>query len=399
MSSTPRRVRLRVAVATGAVLAFAMTTACTGSGSDTESGTATTDPSPASLTPPDGADPGPAATGAAWLAERLAEDGLLEGDFGPLHGQSIDAALALDAVGDQEDAISAVAAAVEDAAGSYVEYEFEGEDGEVSSGEVAGATGKALVLADLVDGDTGSFGGIDLVQRAESLLVDDGPAVGRSFDTAQGEPDHQYANSLGQAFVVRGLHEAGSARAQEALDYLLDQQCPDGHFRQEFPDIDAETQDCTTPATDDAGPDTTATVILQLHALAAEDTEVDDALTAATEWLVQRQTTDGAFDAGAETGGPNANSTGLAGWALGLRGMDDEASQAAAWVRALQVPDQECGDELDDEAGAIAFDEAALAAGRADGLEETFQQWNVTATQALPSLLWTLEGEQDGAGC
>ncbi|MDP3969656.1 MAG: hypothetical protein Q8Q02_15405 [Nocardioides sp.] len=381
MSPNPRRARLRVTVATSTALAVAATTVLAVGGAA----------SAVPVTAPSAADDRPAAAGAAWLAGRL-QGGLLPGDFGPLYGQSIDAALALDAVGGRSADVSAIGTALEEAAGSYVEYSFDS-GGTTYYGEVAGATGKALVLANLVGANPGSFGGIDLVERAQSLLVADGPATGRIFDTAQDAPDYQYANSLGQAFVVRGLHEVGSLRAPQALDYLLSQQCPDGHFRQTFPDIGAANQGCATPAAAGTGPDTTAIVVLQLQGLAGTNPVVDAALTDATEWLVGRQATDGAFTAGTATEGENTNSTGLAGWALGVRGAGAPAARAAAWVRARQVqPVSPCTTALDAEPGAVAFDDRALATGRTGDLDDAFQQWNITATQAVPALLWARKG-------
>ena len=38
------------------------------------------------------------------------------------------------------------------------------------------------------------------------------------------------------------------------------------------------------------------------------------------------------------------------------------------------------------------FDDQALATGRTDGLEQAFQQWNITASQAVPALLWAPAG-------
>ena len=59
------------------------------------------------------------------------------------------------------------------------------------------------------------------------------------------------------------------------------------------------------------------------------DPAVAAALDEATAWLGSQQGPDGSFG--------NANSTGIAGWALGVSGNTAAATAAAGWVRAHQL--------------------------------------------------------------
>lgn len=336
----------------------------------------------APVVPPADADPRPATQAGDWLVRQLdAGEGLLTGDFGPLYGQSIDAALTLDALGGRTAAIGQIGTAFQEGgAGQYIEYEF----GEFF-GQVAGATGKVLVLADLIGADPTDFGGFDLVERAAELTIqEDGPTQGRIFDTDRGNPDYSFANSLGQAFMARGLAAAEAPLADEVLGFLLDQQCASGGFREGFSPIGSETQSCDA-AGGSAALDATSIVAAQLAAI-ADVADVDAALASARTWLASQQTASGGF------GNPvNANSTGLAGFALGVLGDTAAAERAAVWLRARQVWEApECATAVGapTDRGAIAYDDEALAAARRDGIAASQQQWNITASQAAATLLW-----------
>jgi hypothetical protein len=116
------------------------------------------------------------------------------------------------------------------------------------------------------------------------------------------------------------------------------------------------------------------------------DADVAAALAKAKSWLVLQQRCDGSFGGGMSTEGSNANSTGLVAWALG----DTPASrQAATWLRAHQATAADAGNDLATETGAIAYDDAGLAAGRKDGItDEASDQWRRATAQAAPGIAW-----------
>lgn len=337
------------------------------------------------------ADPRPLALGADWLAGAL-EAGLLQGDFGPLYGPSIDAALSLKAAGGHADAVQDVADAIADNLTSYIEYSYpfdSDEDGvdELYEGEAAGSTAKALVLAQSLDTPSNSLAGVDLAQRVDGYVADAGPIEGRLVGVATkdgaDDPDGEFTNVIGQAFGVAGLRRAGSPEAASALDYLLKQQCTAGYFRESLTfDKTAVDQTCNG-ASSAPSLDTTATVVRLLQPQAGVNQSVAAALVAATDWLAAQQAADGSF-------GSNANTTGSVGYALGLRGKVAAASRAAAWVRAHQSDEfAGCLSALSNEPGAIAYNDAALTLGRANGITPaTSQQWRFAAAQALPVLRW-----------
>jgi hypothetical protein len=113
----------------------------------------------------------------------------------------------------------------------------------------------------------------------------------------------------------------------------------------------------------------------------------------AKSWLKRAQRANGSFGGGPSTETPNANSTGLAAWALGETGACRPARKAAQWVGRLQVPGDVTGTPLEGEEGAIAYDRAAYTAGETDGITvESRDQWRRTASQAAPGLRYV-------AGC
>ena len=134
---------------------------------------------------------------------------------------------------------------------------------------------------------------------------------------------------------------------------------------------------------------------LQLAGLAEED-EVADALDAAGQWLLAQQAEDGSFLD--PENGANANTTGLAGWALLELGEDEAAARAADWLRDLQVveSDAETDAKLAGETGAIAYDEASLEQARQLGLTDPLDRspWVVAGVQAFPLLAAAPAGDE-----
>ena len=315
----------------------------------------------------DEADKTAKAIGAGWLNSRLG-DGLLhaayDGGSGPVdyadYGGTVEAAYALDAVG-RTRVIPKIADALEGTVDAYITG---GSDSEL----YAGPTGKLLAFVSDLGGDADptAFGGTDLVQRMEDLTTESG----RIADVS-GFGD--YANVFGQIWATRGLLNVDSPEASAALDYLLSQQCADGHFPTYF--------DSCSPA----GPDGTAFAVILLHDYAAGDADLAAALDKGTDWLVDWQGRNGGL--ADDNGVVNADSTGLGGWAFGIEGRAKAAQKAAIWLRALQVAGRPCDQRLARQRGAIAYDKAAFKAGRNHGITQlTAGQWQTVEAQALPAL-------------
>lgn len=318
---------------------------------------------------------------ADWITTQLT-DGIAEGDFGADVGLSIDAGLALDAFGRD-----AGAAAVADGIGGrlvtstdvpygYVssdEYDFQPPYDFQQVGYYANATAKAAAFAGRVGRDPRTaYASVDLVAQLQTL-TDDATGV-IADDSFYGD----YANTIGQAFAVEALTRAGSPEAAKATDALLAQQCPAGYFLFTLG---------STACGEVPSADTTALAVISLRESGLGSARVAGAVSLATQWLESVQQADGSFAGDASTPGSNANSTGLAGWALGLSGRTAAATRAAAWTRGLQAADPgACATQAP--TGAIAYDAADLAAARSGGLGTKAGVWRRATFQAAPVLRW-----------
>ncbi|WP_299051955.1 hypothetical protein [uncultured Nocardioides sp.] len=359
MSSRPR-----VRAAAAALAATSLLLAGCGSSSDGPSSSSSSSASSSSGVP--AATPQATAAG-DWLAEQLT-DGVIRNDQFATDdlGLSIDVGMALDTIGGYDEPVATVTDAVRTDQASYTTL---GDD------VYSGATAKALYFLQTQDADPGV-----LLQQLEDLVVDEGPSTGRIVDDA----DEDYSNVIGQAYGARALHDAGSEDAAPVAEFLLEQQCDDGWFRAAFASPRASDETCEGDGNSSPDNDTTAIVLLTLGPVADElDGEVDglsDALDDAAQWLVSQQDADGGL-AGEEGPQANANTTGLAGWALGTHGETDAAAAAAGAVEQLQAIDGP-------EAGAIAYDDATSDV--LDGRVPTNQQDQVrrATAQAAPALLW-----------
>src|SRR4051812_27835598 len=330
----------------------------------------------------------PADRGAGWLSAQLT-DGVVVGSYEDLpdhpgtfidyndYGLSIDTAFALKAVGGHGSDVRAVRDAVGQDLGAYI-----GTGGEV----YAGATAKALVLAESSGGDPQSFGGVNLVRTLNGLVAKSGPAKGRIADESQ---FGDYANTLGQILAVHGLTVAGRAQAGPARKFLLEQQCDQGYFRLYFSKPKSDHQSCGKKSKPD--PDATSYAVVQLWKVSKGNSRLRTALKHAVAWLAKQQRPSGAFNGGTSTDVPNANSTGLASWALGLTGHCVAAESGSAWVSDLQVGAQPAGSPLAGQRGAVAYDKAALKSGKQDGIPTDGagqDQWRRASSQAVPALLF-----------
>lgn len=326
------------------------------------------------------ATPEAALAGAQWLEGELVDGVLVNREFKvDDYSTTVELAYALRAVDPESTVLPAITAALAKGADAYASP---GED------VYAGSTGKLVSFAADAGEDPRDFGGEDLVAQLEERTNDRGAAQGRIADRSS---FGDYANSFGQAWAVRGLTLAGSAEAPAARDYLLQQQCEAGFFRLYFAKPGAKDQTCDGAGTKAEPVDTTALAYVLLHDLAAEDPDLASALDKGIDYILGAQADDGSFSGGDGAVVPNANSTGLAGWALHLAGEDEAAADAAAWVRGRQLG--ACEGELAEDAGAIGFDDAAVAAAGRSGLTvKSEYQWRLATAQALPALLATPEG-------
>ena len=145
--------------------------------------------------------------------------------------------------------------------------------------------------------------------------------------------------------------------------------------------------------------DTTAFAVLALQDLAATDTGVASALDDAAAWLADVQGDDGSFSTGGTTGPVNANSTGLAGRALGAEGLTSDASEAALWLRAHQLNNAgACQPFAKADDGAIVVDDLGVANARSGAFDDIDRSVAVRSTaQALPALAYA-PGGLEGAG-
>ncbi|MFZ6004257.1 MAG: prenyltransferase/squalene oxidase repeat-containing protein [Actinomycetota bacterium] len=259
-------------------------------------------------------------------------------------GLTIDAILALAADGRGSEPAAATATdQVEASIGDYVTGGDFGPDD-----RYAAALGKALLMASIQGSDPTSFGGFDLVSELLARMQADGADAGRFSDLTSWGDD--YSNGLGQALAIMGLARTAAGAPDEAIEFLLDQQCPSGGFRGDY----TTSGGCTSDASS-----TTDATAFAIQALAAVDLDcaVRGAVSDAITWLLDNQAGDGSF--GGESGA-NTNSSGLAAQALRAVGSDASADSAAGFVTGLQLTSG-------DDSGAIALNQAGYDSA-ADGI-------------------------------
>lgn len=288
--------------------------------------------------------PAPAATAAAtWLDGKLV-GGLLDADPAQT-GSTIDLGLSLVATGASPASIAKVRAGVDSVLTAY------------TTGK-AGATAKAAHFYEAIGSDASPA----LVTQLEGFVDD---ATGQLGSTA---------SVYDQVWAVQALREAGSDETGAATGFLIDQKCDGAGWGYEFEGCNSDV-------------DATAWAVLALLPLAG-DGAVDEAITAGVTWLESQQLPDGGFGF---AGAGNANSTGLAGWALGAAGRSATAVKAAEWVAARQVVAlPACGaTKVDGEHGAVAPDQTELETARQQGIAvEALGTWKRAGAQALAALAY-----------
>ncbi len=318
--------------------------------------------------------------GADWLEGQLSNGLMYNPNYGGFndYGLSVDTGLALETAGRHPEVTEILTALSQDVDAYVKPY-----GAHVYSGGLA----KLGTLAALRD-QARDLGGRDLVAEVEASVASAAPIEGRLEDTGY-TPGDQFdddsVNTLGQAYAANLLSQAGSAKADSVTSFLLAQQCSSGYFRVGLtPDKTATNQSCVE-GTDNPDTDATAIAVLQL-ASQAGDPVVDAAVARAKTWLIGEQDADGSFGGGTATEASNANSTGLAAWALG---DTYESGEAAIWLREHQANDTDTCTGLAGDRGAVAYDDAGLDAGRSDGIDDaSSDQWRRASAQALPGLAY-----------
>ncbi len=223
------------------------------------------------VTPADAAahDPIGLEQGATWLSGQVSNGFVPSSYGGPDYGLSIDTAFALRAAGGHDSTVTAVGDALQSKGTGYLQYTYTDDNDAVHTGQSANATAKAMALLQALGSSRTMIGSINVQQRLESLgtsgTLPRSLVASRDVSTTDGTPDGtDYANSIGQAFAAYALDEAGSPKADDVRDFLLEQQCPGGGFRLSFtPSRTDSAQSCTDGSTADV--DTTAIVLHQLN--------------------------------------------------------------------------------------------------------------------------------------
>lgn len=276
----------------------------------------------------------------SWLADQFVDGERFEFVIGedvyPDHGGTVDATIALAAAG-VADGIGAAATDWLETAEQTNAYAGDG-----TTSNQSGGLAKLALLAQTrgLDARDWGEGGVDLIQR----LLDMEDTGGRFTDTPDWGNDFK---TFSHAFAIVALSRQGDASPSDAtLDLLLTSQCADGGFDG---DLDEDPGDCSS------GIDSTAVALMAL--VAAERAHDDDEIADAVANLVSAQAADGSLG--------NANSTGLAVYALRLAGdVGDAAAAADAGAAYLLTLQQDC-DAPEADRGAIAADDSGFDAGTA----------------------------------
>jgi hypothetical protein len=252
----------------------------------------------------------------AWVKTQQQADGSFAG-FGA--GSTVDAALAIVAAGGDP-------ATYTNNGKSSVEF-LQSKAADVA--KTPGGAGKLLVAVSAMGLDGKAFGGVSLVD-----------SINASYDPAKG----QYGqDAIGHAFAILGLKAAGETVPDEAADFLVRSQNPEGGW--------AFTGETTAGGADT---NTTAVAVQALIALGAGAESTQNA----HDYLRSQQGEDGGFpyQKGGEFGSESdVNSTAYVLQALLAMRANAEADRASLYLLSMQKPSgafQWKKSEPDDNAGA-----------------------------------------------
>ena len=229
-------------------------------------------------------------------------------------GNTIDAVLGLDGAG--------VGLDQADASYDWLEQNVTGYTGSAFGSLYASSLAKAIIGVVAHGGDPADFGGEDLVAQLESTLGTVTPGRFSDQDNC-GDTDPatncDYSITIGQALALIAVGRATGGVPQEAVDFLLDQQCADGGFRGSL-----DAQDCTSDV------DATSFAAQALVG-AGEDGAAADAL----DFLAARQQANGGLIN--QDNQVNANTTAVAAQAFAAGGRTSELAAAQAYLATLQL--------------------------------------------------------------
>ncbi|MGL4175578.1 MAG: prenyltransferase/squalene oxidase repeat-containing protein [Dermatophilaceae bacterium] len=316
----------------------------------------------------------PARLAGYYLVQQLRASGYtfsteFEGVEYPDFGLVADAVLALDAAGTGQDAAAQATATLAGRLSEYIGFDTDN-DRTTPDDLYAGSVAKVLNVAAAQGAPPRDFGGVDLVATLEGLER----PTGRFSDTdTDGDTDPEdYSNTFTQSLAVMGLSRAGGAVSDDAVRYLLAQQCPNGGFQLAMAD-----SGCIADVS--ADPDSTAMAVQALLAVGGQTAAADDGL----DFIVSRQRDDGGVGGSGPTASVNANSTGLAGQALIAGGRTEQARLATSYLAALQY---DCSFPAALRGG-VAYDTAAFETQEAAGEDARPNDQDRRSTvQATPAL-------------
>jgi hypothetical protein len=321
---------------------------------------------------------------AEWLAGEVGRNGFVRGPYLD-HGLTLDFATTLEEVGGHDDVVTQILDAMQDPREIEGYLSFYDEK---KNGQYAGATAKLVHTVVSADREVADYRD-DLLDDLDAMVARSGPEAGRAKDT--GGTD--YSNAISQAFVVRALAISETEEPlPDAVGFLLQQQCEEGWFRESMSAGKGGEHTCDDGAAADSTPSVDATA----HALQAllevgdrlEGALGEDAAAAvesAAAWLEQAQASDGGHSVSGAADEPgNANSTGLAVEALAAAGRDDAAAEGARWLLDHTIGSS---GPLAKDAGAVPFDDQALAKARRNGIKDADRpQWQRSTVEAAGGL-------------
>ncbi len=285
-----------------------------------------------------------AALATRWQASQLTRGRIHNGQYGfDDWGLTVDTGLMLAAAGTSPAALTRLTRVVKH---HYPDYTlFKGH-------RYAGSVGKTLLFVRVVRKNPQKFGGVNVRRQLLNLRVRSGPNRGRFSDSVK--PDS--SNVLSQSYGVLGLARTGGV-PQSAVNFLLDQRCPNGFFRL-YP-VSGQTckQSQSAPDIDATSLAIQALVSARQHGAAVSKRSIGES----ARWLVNAQRRNGSFGGGLTTENSNSNSTGLAANALVATGHTMARLRAASWVSTLQITRSRArrGPARTD-IGAVAYRPAAL---------------------------------------